>query len=500
MKKIILILMLFFSATFAQTCNNKTFTLNAYDTQGEDITLYDIISDLAKQCNLTIIFSDKKSKNKLDQSLALINIKNYSLTQLLDLLFSEHNLFYEYNRRKNILKISYYKMKNFSVDYINMSELSTKTVKSITVGTNPVTDGGDSSSSSEENSNSDTTKIITSLTFSFWDKLQEHIEQILKSDEDYDALTNKVLVDRDASIITINGTKKQLNAISKYIDTIEKRMHAQVMIEAYIIELIYNHDDSSGVDWSKFELSLNPSLASSYKSTSLSAKSSPSQDAWAFKLDTGLSSVFNPTAIIKFLNTYGDVDIISNPKVLTLNNQPAVINVGNQLSYLYQSGDISATDSGALSSTNSYNLGSTFVGLSLNIIPEITQDNHIMMRINPVTSTLLNDEELTKNTTNSSTSQNTARNMPPDTKIRQMSSIVKVKDGQRVMIGGLIDKKVEDKNSKVPLLGDIPLFGKLFSHTAQKTQKTELFIILKPTLIKNGKFPSIDDVANSRLP
>ncbi len=488
MKKLILLFLASINILYASTCDHKAFSLNAYDSKYEDITLYDIVNDLTRQCNISVIFSDNRSREKLEDSLSLINIKDYSLDELFKLLFNEHNLFYNYDRNKNILKISYYKMKNFNVNYVNMSELSTKSVKSISVGTSSATnDSTENSNDNDENSNSDTTKIVTSLKFSFWDKLETHIQEVLRSDEDYDKSTNKVLIDRDAAVVTVAGTKRQLDGVEHYLQTIQKRMHKQVMINAQILELTYDEGNSTGVDWSKFELNLYPSA---HFADALRA----SQDyGWSFAAN------FNPTAVIKFLNNYGNVEVISNPKVLTLNNQPAIINVGNQLNYRYQSGDTSTTNSGGLASRSSYTLGSMFVGITLNIIPEITENDQIIMRINPVTSALLNEDELTKRRNQGDSGFSDSRNMPPDTKIKQMSSIVKVKDGQRVLIGGLIEKRKHDKNSKVPLLGDIPLIGKAFSHTGTTTQKTELFILLTPTLIKNQKFPTLNDRIIKRL-
>lgn len=489
MKKLILFLCLSLGVLYAENCANKTFSLNSYDISGDDLTLLDIVADLTKQCEITVIFSDKRSKEKLSQGLSLINIKDYTLDELFNLLFSEHNLFYEYDKSKNILKISYYKMQNFNVNYINASELKTESTKSITVGTNPVTDSDSGSSSGQENSNSDQTKVTLTSTFTFWEKLKGHIEQILRTDEDYTPTINNVLVDRDAAVVTITGTKRQLAQINKYLEKIQHRMHTQVMLDAYIIELTYNDSNNTGINWSNLQLTLDP------KASLYDAKHIHTASTWSFAAN------FNPSGVIKFLNDYGKVEVVSNPKVLTLNNQPAVINVGQQLSYLYQSGDISTTNTGGgISSSSDYNLGSIFVGLTLNIIPEVTENGQIIMRINPVTSELINEDELTKSSTSSTDSTTTAtRNMPPDTKIKQMSSIVKVKDGQKVLIGGLIEKRKENEKSKVPLLGDIPLLGMAFSHTEKTIKKTELFIIITPTLIKNDVFPSLEDTITKRL-
>lgn len=485
MKRVLIVLFMIVSISSANKCDNKTFSLNAYAVGGTPLTLMDVVADLTQQCGITAIFSDNRSQEQMQKSVNFINIKDYYLDELFDLLFAEHNLFYMYDKTQNMLRISYYKMENFNVNYINMSELKTESVKSITVGTKAVGDDEDD----EGASNSDLTTITATSKFTFWDKLQEHIVEILATDEEYSKNVNKVLIDRDAAVVTVTGTKRQLKSIKGYLKKIQSRMHSQVMIDAHIIELTYNDSNSSGVDWSKFELNLNPN-ASFYDARGLN-----SNYTWSFAAN------FSPTGIIKFLDNYGDVEIVSNPKVLTLNNQPAVINVGKQLSYLYQSGDISNTNSGSgLASSTTYKLGSIFVGLTLNVVPEVTENGRIIMRINPVTSELLDEDEVTKSPTNTSGTTNTPnRVMPPDTRVKQMSSIVKVKDGERVMIGGLIEKKLRSDNSKVPVLGDIPLLGKLFSHEGVESARTELFIILTPTLIKNDTFPSLDEAIRKRI-
>jgi len=178
--------------------------------------------------------------------------------------------------------------------------------------------------------------------------------------------------------------------------------------------------------------------------------------------------------------------------MLTLNNKPAVINVGKQLSYLYQTGNIGYADSGNINSSTTYKLGSVFVGLTLNIIPEITEDDHIIMRVNPVSSELLNKESMNTQDSNGCT-------IPPDMRIKQMGPIVKVKDGQQILLAGLIEKRSQANNSKVSLLGDIPLFGRLFSHEGTTVSKNELFILIVPTLIKGDSFPSLDEAISKRL-
>lgn len=486
MKYLIPAWLVFASFVWASPCANKTFSLDAYGgNNGASILLMDIVRDLSKQCQISVIFEDDRSRERLNRPVDLVSLQDVSLEGLFDFLFEAHNLFYTFDTRKNLVRVGYYETANINVDYINMSELKTESVKSITVGAK-AGDNSEDTFNVGQGSNADFTTVTATSMFTFWIKLKEHLENLLQTDEDYNSDINKILVDQDAAIVTITASQRQMQKVRTYLKHLEKNMHSQVMIEAYLIELQYSEGTSRGVDWEDLKLTLNPSA--SFNTRYVSDGTVSKKPEYSYIFDTGIS----PTGIIDFLDTYGDVDILSNPKVLTLNNQPAVINVGKQLSYLYQTGSVGQTDAGNLNSSITYELGSVFVGLTLNIIPEITEDNHIIMRVNPVSSELLNDENLDAQDTSS-------RSMPPDTRIKQMSSIVKVKDGQQVLLGGLIEKRSEADNSKVPILGDVPLFGRLFSHEGTKVSKNELFILIVPTLIKGNSFPSLDEAISKRL-
>jgi general secretion pathway protein D len=115
------------------------------------------------------------------------------------------------------------------------------------------------------------------------------------------------------------------------------------------------------------------------------------------------------------------------------------------------------------------------------------------LRINPVISEQLNDSD-TINSSNNDTAvdENGVRIMPPDIKIKQLSSIVKAKDGSRVVIGGLISTSEQNVDSSVPLLSSIPLVGGLFQHNAKEIYKTELIVVITPRIIDHNDFPSID--------
>lgn len=511
MKKIVLLLLFLLTVSSAHECDNKRFSLSAYQNRGSALTLMDLLRDAAQTCDVSVVFEDKLSRDRLSQPLDMVNITDYTLPELFNFIFDEHNLFYTYDESQRVIRVSYTKTVNFNVDYINMRELTTTSSKSITVGPGSSstmgsniggmtggisgamtgipsgTTGGTGSSlgSGGSGSNTDYTNVKAISTFTFWDQLHDHIQQILEVDDEYNETLNKTLVSRDATIVTVSGNKRQIDSVKRYLDKLETRMHSQVMIEAYLIELTYNDYNTTGVNWSNFALSLSGNYAASVNNQ---GTVSP---VYSFGMN------FDPLGLIDFLNRYGDVEVLSNPKVLTLSNQPAVINVGKQLSYLYENGSIASSNT-QTNATTTKTLGSVFVGLTLNIIPEVTEDGYIVMRINPVSSELLGDD-INASNFNSTNVVSANRTMPPDTRVKQMTSIVKVKDSQKVLIGGLIEKRTVHNDNKVPVLGDIPFLGRLFHGSTASTRKSELFILITPTLIKKDLFPSIDDALLKRM-
>ncbi|MDP1785415.1 MAG: secretin N-terminal domain-containing protein, partial [Sulfuricurvum sp.] len=370
MKKTLLLFLLMVGMLHADDCTTKRFSLNAYQNHGSSLTLMDLLRDVTQTCNISVVFEDKRSRDRLSQPLDMVNIHDYTLTELLTFIFDEHNLFYDYNPQTSMLQVSYYNTVNYNVDYINISELTTSSVKSISVGPGSSTSSassatptgtiaGSGSVSGNLGSNSDLTTVTSTSTFTFWDQLQDHIQQILKIDEEYNEAYNKTLINRDATIVTVSGTKRQLHDVERYIAALKKRMHAQVMIEAHLIELTYNDYSSIGVNWSEFSLALKGNYANSFNNIGTA------NPVYSFGIN------FNTAGLIDFLKKYGNVEVLSNPKVLTLSNQPAVINVGQQLSYLYENGSIASANT-QTAATTTKTLGSVFVGLTLNIVPEVT--------------------------------------------------------------------------------------------------------------------------------
>lgn len=476
MRIIILLFIMLFSLYASDNCKNRLFTFDIAKNSSH-VRVIDIIENLAQKCKFSVKIKDKEAKKQLNKTLSLVHVNDYTLNDMFDFLLSQNNMFYKYNEENEVLSISYLQTRYFIIDYVNLSEHTSESVNNITVGaasgsTNNGTDNS-TSSNTDNSGNSDTTTITSKSKFQFWDKLSQEIDALLSRDGDSRQIKSKTIIDRGAGIITVTGTLSQIHRVSRYLDKIKERLHKQVLLETKIIEVDYTDSHNTGIDWSKFQVSLNGSRGQSW--TNLVDSSN-----YAFAYNFSINGLFN------FLKKYGKVNLISTPKVLTLNNQPAVINVGKQINYKYQSG--SFVGGGTISSSsNTYTIDSVFVGLTLNIIPEISDQGNIILRINPVVS-----EE---DKTNDTTSTNSIRTMPPDIQIKQLSSIVKVKNGSKVIIGGLVSTSKQNMHNKVPILGSIPIVGLAFHSQNKQTVKKELIFVVTPKIVDN-KFPSIQNAEN----
>ncbi len=461
-----------------ENCKGQTFSFDVTQENAK-VKISDIIENLADQCRFSVKAKDEITREMLAKSLFLVHVDNYTLSDMFDFLLTQNNIFYDYNEESKVLDISYIQTRSYVIDYVNLSEQKTESVKTITVGAAPGI-GGMGGMGAMGGGNSDNTTVKTVSEFQFWDKLAEEIDAILQRDQDQ-KITSKAIINRSAGVITITGTNSQVKRISDYLNKIKNRLHKQVLLEAKVLELTYSNSQNIGVDWSKFNLSLKGEMGSVWQSNT-NAESTPSAFSYNFSMD----------GLFDFLNNYGTINVLSSPKILTLNNQAAVINIGEQLNFRYQSGNLSTT-AVTPTATNTYVMSSVFVGLTLNIVPEITDNDYIILKVNPVVSEKIDQDSTLDNGNGDVVDDDGVRIMPPDIRIKQLSSIIKAKDGNRVIIGGLTSTTDKNMINEVPILSAIPGLGWMFKSTGKAKSKRELIIVITPKLVKQDLHLSISE-------
>jgi len=462
-----LLSLLFYSslALSDEICENIVFNIKAEP----GLKIEEIVDQVANECDLTLIITDKKTKEKLNTTLNRLSLKDATLQEVFDITLSEHNLNYSIN--KKVLKISYLLTKTFQVDYISTERQSNSNTKvSLTSGLSTMQNMnlGKSESGME---------IVSDDTFIFWSEFTEQIKNILNRPEDEYQAADPI-IDKESGLVTITGTKRQLDRVENYIKLLLDRLHKQVLIDVKMYAVVLNEGKQTGIDWREIydiQNSLKISAGTSKTNSVMLSTSSISSTSGVIG-KTAIFTDFVMSAeigtIIKFLKTQGDVHSVSNPKILTLNNQAAMITVGKQYFYKIVNSTTTSNASGNTVSQNEI-IDSVFAGVLLDITPEISSNETVTLKINPSVSDTVNT--ITKNT---------SKTMPPDLERRQISAVVTVKNGDHIILGGLITEKKSIQNIKIPILGDIPLIKNLFSYEEKSKEIVELVIIVTPYIIK----------------
>ncbi len=475
-KALIIFLGVCLSVVLAQdNCQTKLFTLKS----APGIKIKEYVDNIADECGYTVVTKDYQASRILNQRMGKVVLNKASLYDLLHVILEENGLSYELSN--NILKINYLITKTFHVDYVTSKRTGEATTDA------SVDLGGTTVNGQTQKETRDVNLITSKEEFDFWKNLQEEIYSIVNRPGDrYKA--PKPVINEKAGLVTVTATKEQIERVERYLNLIEDRLHKEVLIDVSILAVFFNDQFTSGIDWSQFNLTINGNVdnAGNFITTNPIAQYSDIGVGSNFKnlvhttsATTIINTAFNLSGLINFLEQNGKVVTLSNPKILTLNNQPAIITIGDTLNYnVPTSITISANNNGL--GQKSYTPSSIFVGILLNITPEITQNDDIILRINPSISELRNPDDANR------VGSAGFREIAPDTKEKKISTVVKVKDGATLILGGLISNTKNFTINGVPVLKDIPFFGHLFSSKRRDNQRFELIFVIRPHVIKDG--------------
>ena len=349
----------------------------------------------------------------------------------------------------------------------------------------------------------DSSHVRTSSDADFWREVQSSLTALVGSSDD-----RKVVLNPSAGVIVIRATPAELRQVQDYLAAVQINVERQVMIEAKIVDVVLGQESQQGINWSSFgqflgkgKLTLGVAApgATLNNNGNLSDGSgntvTPGQALATSALGAGLYGLaFQASsfaAMLNFLQTQGDVQVLSSPRIATLNNQKAVLKVGTD--ELYVTGVSSSTNSTATSSTTTptVTLQPFFSGIALDVTPQIDADGNVMLHVHPSISVV---SEKQKNINLGSLG---SYSLPLATSaVNETDTIVRVPDGQIVAIGGLMTQSQTLDRSGLPILGDAPVVGNLFSQKSVVQRKRELVILMKPTVIHDQAWP--ESPADSR--
>jgi len=490
-------------------CTYELFSISS----AKGTTIGEYVDQLTTACEYSLVVADSETEKLMDKKLNKTHIKNLTIDEVFDILLTENNL--NFTIENDILRISYLKTITYNIDYIlssRKSEGSTDVMLSSTSsqigqgsqggGLMGGASGGASDGGAGQDGGSGSNKSGISITSTdevkFWDELDLELQRVLNRPEDaYQA--EAPIINKNAGLVTISATGRQQARIDAYLKLLQKKVKRQVLIDVHMMAVLFDDKSSTGVDWSQLYALQNFNVAIDtvnvgggfQKGKTSGAIETFSGNGASMVQITGGGSI---KEVIKFLKEQGEVRALSNPKILTLNNQPALITVGTEYFYkIQQSQNQQGAGGGVVATTQNDVVNSVFAGVLLDITPEISDDDTITIKVNPSLSQ-------TRVQIQSDTNSQENRTMPPDLDRRQLSSVVTVKDGNRIILGGLIGSRDNFKTNKVPLLGDIPGLGYFFKYEEKIRQVEEIIIVIEPHIIKaSGNTMVIEDLGYTSI-
>lgn len=326
--------------------------------------------------------------------------------------------------------------------------------------------------------------IETKSEMQFFKDLEKTIRTMLGKEEGHN-----VIVNADTGVISIRAFPRELHTISHFINSLQSNLNRQVILEAKILEVELDDTFQSGIDWSVLG---NPAFANLNGTGDTQA--GIGQAANAIFENTELKNLHGIFAVrfngnfkllIELLQAQGNVQVLSSPHISTVNNQKAVIKVGSDEFFVT---GVSTTNT--IIGTNTLpsqdvSLTPFFSGITLDVTPEISSDNTVTLHIHPSISRVT---EQTKNIGLGSTAfgqPNTLTLPLAFSTIRESDNVVRARNGQVVVIGGLMENLMRETIVSTPWVSKVPFLGTLFRRTAQESVKSELVILLRPIIATN---------------
>jgi MSHA biogenesis protein MshL len=335
--------------------------------------------------------------------------------------------------------------------------------------------GGASSGGSTATSESQSTNTVTTEEkVDFWGGLADEIGALLSPG------SGKVVVNRTSGTVTVTDYMANVDQVERYLRMIEARVRTGVVIETRIMEVTLDDSTKYGIDWTALpdlsSLSLSGSLAGG-----ATAAQGLSTGSTTFQLGVA-GSKFN--AFLDAQAAAGNLNILSAPKVSTLNNQKAIIRIGRQDVFFRAVVTPASTTSAAFTT---YTPDSVTEGIILSVTPQVGQDGRIMLSIHPTITEKVGVAVAPD------------RNTAPILDVRETNTVVTVADGETVFIGGMMQERTQETVNSVPLLGDIPYLGAIFRRNEQIKKKTELVILITPRIVRPGEGAEIAAQERERL-
>jgi len=456
-----------------------------------------------------------------------LNAIEQTLPQLLSRISKQIDMRWELDGPNLIVMPDSPYLHTYRIDYVNMERTSTGTVGvSSQIGTSGGTAGGGGAGAAGRTGggNTSSTTVLNTSSNKFWATLEKNIKDILHETDKVlptgapqptlvQALTGApgsappaptapnvgfreaaaVIVNAEASLVIVRATSRQHEKIQEFLDQVLANVKRQVLIEATIAEVQLNNQYQQGIDWSALRTRGLTSVSGNQISSGNVVANAPvtpgitvtppgplpSAPIFPNILTLAVSRGTDIVGVLQLLESFGNVRVLSSPKLSVLNNQTALLRVVDNIVYFnVQSSQTATINTGVQTSVTTTAI-TVPVGFVMNVTPQISSDDTILLNVKPSTTRLIRF-------VNDPNPLLIIPNQVPQLRMREMESLIKVNSGQIAVLGGLIEDSINDVEDTIPIINSIPIIGSLFSSRNRNNAKTELIVFLRPIVVKDA--------------
>ena len=333
--------------------------------------------------------------------------------------------------------------------------------------------------------------IQTTSENDFWSDLKEALKVLVSPTEG-----RQVVVSPQAGLVTVRALPSEIAVVKDFLNQSQESLQRQVVLEARIIEVTLNDGYQQGVRWDRIASGLTGSVNFGFSGGAIASNFAANTAAGIDPAINAVNGIGNSIStdiggvstlrisrgdfdgVINLLQTQGDVQMLSNPRVTVTNNQKAVIKVVQDEYFVT---DVSTSEDQSATQTENENdieLTPFFSGIALDVTPQIDRSGSVILHVHPsVTETAeqtkviqVGDQQILLPLAQSN--------------IRESDTVIRARDGEIVVIGGLMETVTSEQESKTPLLGDIPFIGNAFKNKAKTQSKRELVILIRPSVVQ----------------
>ena len=475
-------------------------TAGRFDLVVNNAPASQVFLQLGSSSSLNILVPPELSGN------VSISLKNTTVMEALEALRELFGYDFKVSGNRVFIYPNTVQTRLFKINYLPGRRLG---VSDIRVSSSSIVQSSGGSSAGSGSSTGATTsggagKTATALEMSsvnttsdtdFWRDVRDSLNNLLAINKGASVTLNP-----GAGVIVVRATPAELRQVADYLRAVQITIERQVMLEAKIVEVQLSEASQTGVNWSLFRgvssggnkvgsVGVAPGMTLSHNGaiTNGSATINAATSVVTEALGKGFYGLAvqgtNFAALLSFLESQGNVQVLSSPRIATINNQKAVLKVGTDEMFLTNVTNSSTSTASGTTNSPSLTLQPFFSGISLDVTPQIDDKGVVMLHVHPAIS-VVSEKQKTFDLGGS-----TVLRLPLATSsINETDSIVRVLDGQIVAIGGLMQASGSKTASGLPGISDVPVVGNVFKYKESSSYKRELVILIKPTVIgDNGQ-------------